>query len=100
MMGNDVVEPGWSEVDRKWHIRTSRFPSDEIVDGKRQGPDKSPPVDRMVEAGWLEDAKERDRSATVALKKALGKGPPKKGEYRVKSLRIEVATRLFLFVFS
>jgi small subunit ribosomal protein S33 len=36
--------------------------------------------ERVVGAGWLDDAKERVRRTEVAERKIKGRGPPKKGE--------------------
>ncbi|KAK4684970.1 small subunit ribosomal protein S33, partial [Tremellales sp. Uapishka_1] len=50
LIGNDVVEAGFVEVER------------------REG------------AGWLEDEEERVRSQEVIARRKMGRGPPKKGQ--------------------
>lgn len=51
LMGVEKVEAGWKEIGRK------------------------------AGAGWLHDEKEEERLAEVAVRRAIGKGPPKKGEW-------------------
>lgn len=38
--------------------------------------------DRVVGAGWLDDAKERVRATEVAERRKNGRGPPKKGTFK------------------
>jgi hypothetical protein len=68
LTGPDVVERGWTEVERRWEVR------------KKVDPETKEVEETWREAGWLEDDYERQRVAKVAFRRLLGKGPPKKGE--------------------
>lgn len=68
------VTDGQEAEQRIWASQTNQLPAASVV------PDmKWTQVERLPGAGWVQDEKERVRMEEVEMKRAMGRGPPKKG---------------------
>ena len=74
---NGSAEPkeGEAAPQRVWAAQMNQLPAGEVVPGS-----KWTEVERLAGAGWVHDEKEQVRMEEVEMKRAMGRGPPKKGE--------------------
>lgn len=72
--GEGEVAVEATQPARVWAAQLTQLPASELVaPGKVE-------VARIPGAGWVDDAKERVRAEEVEMRRAMGRGPPKKGE--------------------
>jgi hypothetical protein len=72
-----VAKDGTPGQTDKWGEMSWRSREQMLVDPVEKGWQE---VTRVRGAGWVDDARERLRAEEVQVKRAAGKGPPKKGE--------------------
>jgi hypothetical protein len=68
------TQEGEEARPRIWAAQMNQLSADQVVPGPRWTE-----VERQPGAGWVHDEKERVRMEEVELKRAMGRGPPKKG---------------------
>lgn len=68
------IQEGEEARPRIWAAQMNQLSADQVVPGPRWTE-----VERQPGAGWVHDEKERVRMEEVELKRAMGRGPPKKG---------------------